>query len=186
MTLFDGQFGGVLNVMLVKDTTYDTQLHFKDNDFGVLMKTFFNNEKVTGRLSGDVNLNGAFSDWKTMTGSGSLNVKDGELYNIPFMGGLSSLLNDIIPDMGYAKASEAVSKFTVSEGVIQISQLDINSTFFALIGKGHYDFIKDNLELDMRVNFRNVLGLATWVFSKIFEYHGSGPIAKTKWEAKNF
>jgi hypothetical protein len=186
LTVFDGQLDGALTVTLVEDPAYDTRLRFKNNDFGALMKTFFHNDKVTGRIGGELVLRGAFSDWKTMRGHGTLTVRDGALYNIPFLGGLSDLLNVIIPDMGYAKASEAESKFTVSDGVIQMSRLDIHSLFFVLIGHGHYDFIGDNLELDMRVNLRGAPGVATWLLSKMFEYHGTGPITKTKWETKNF
>jgi hypothetical protein len=186
LTLFDGKMAGTLNVMLLPNPTYDTQLNFKTNDFASVMQTFFHHEKVTGRISGDLNLSGAFNDLNTLRGTGSLTVNDGELYNIPFLGGLSELLNSIIPDLGYAKASEAETNFTVSDSVFQIGKLDIKSLFFVLIGHGTYNFNRDHIELDMRANLRGAPGLATWLLSKVFEYHGTGPLAKTKWETKNF
>jgi hypothetical protein len=186
LSIFDGQLDGVLNVLLVEKTSYDTQLHFTNNDFAALMKTFFNNEKVTGRIGGDLNLRGEFDDMKTMKGDGALKVHDGELYSIPFLGGLSELLNSIIPDMGYAKAGDAESKFTVGDGVIKIRQLGIKSLFFALIGEGSYDFINDKMDLNMRANIKGLPGLLLFPVSKMFEYHGTGPIAKTKWDTRNF
>ncbi|MDR1145158.1 MAG: AsmA-like C-terminal region-containing protein [Verrucomicrobiales bacterium] len=186
LAVFDGRLDGVLHVWLVKRTGYETQLHFTNNDFAAVMKTFFNNEKVTGRIGGELNLRGEFDDLKTMRGDVALTVRDGELYSIPFLGGLSELLNAIIPDMGYAKASDAELKFTVNGGVISIRQLDIKSLFFALIGEGSYDFISDQMDLNMRSNVKGLPGILLFPVSKIFEYHGTGPIAKTRWETRNF
>jgi hypothetical protein len=186
LAVFGGQLDGVLNVLLVEKTGYDTQLRFTDNDFAAVMKTFFNNGKVTGRLEGNLNLRGEFDDMRSMKGDGVLKVHNGELYNIPFLGGLSELLNAVIPDMGYAKASDAESKLAVGEGVIKIQQLGIKSMFFVLIGEGSYDFINDKMDLNVRANVKGLPGLLLFPVSKMFEYHGTGPITGTKWGARNF
>ena len=56
----------------------------------------------------------------------------------------------------------------------------------ALIGNGSYNFIKDDVNLDMRVNANALFGILLYPISKIFEYHGTGPMKNVKWVPKNF
>ncbi len=64
--------------------------------------------------------------------------------------------------------------------------MNISSETAALIGNGNYNFITDNLDLDIRVNGNFVFGVLLYPISKIFEYHGSGKMKSPKWVPKNF
>lgn len=184
--LFDGELEGSLVVQMLESPTYAAKLRLKDQQFGPLMKTFFNNDDVSGKITGIIDVQGAFSDLKTMEGWGDFTVTKGFLYNIPMFGGFSEILNSIVPNLGYSEASQARAAFSVKDGLITIQKVDVFSTAFALIGNGSYDMIKDDVNMSMRVNLRGVLGIPFFLVSKLFEYEGKGTLSETKWGPKAF
>jgi hypothetical protein len=186
LQLFEGELEGNLIVQMLADPTYVAKLKIKDQQFGPLMKTFFNNEDVSGKITGLVDVQGTFSDLKTLQGWGDFTVTKGFLYNIPMFGGFSEILNSIVPNLGYSEASQARASFTVREGLITIQKVDVYSTAFALIGNGSYDMIQDEVKMNMRVNLRGVLGIPFFLVSKLFEYEGKGTLSDTKWGPKVF
>jgi len=186
VTLFSGQLMGKLAVSLVEKPDYEATATLTDENFGDLMKTFFGNDDIKGSVSADMKLKGRFDDLSTMYGTGDVNVNNGVLYNIPVFGTLSQVLNSIIPNLGYSEARRAKAVFQVRDGVIDISNMDVASSGFALIGSGRYDMIKDSVDMNMRVNVRGIVGLVFFPMSKLFEYEGKGTMADTKWTPKIF
>ncbi|NJK93100.1 MAG: hypothetical protein HC904_15545 [Blastochloris sp.] len=159
MSLFEGELMGDLVVQMNQVPSYAAQLQIKDQQFGQLMKTFFDNKDVSGKITGALKVRGNFDDMSTMNGEGDFTVVKGFLYNIPMFGGFSEVLNSIVPNLGYSEASQAKTKFEIKQGVITISEVDVFSTAFALIGNGTYDMVKDEVNMNMRVNLRGVLGI---------------------------
>ncbi len=184
--LFGGQLNGTLDMQLLKRTTYNADATLTDENFGLLMKTFFGNDDVKGSVTGVIKVRGLLDDMKTMSGDGDFTVTNGVLYNIPVFGGLSQVLNSIIPDLGYSEARSAKAAFIIKDGVINVSKVDVASSGFALIGYGTYDIIEDKVDMSMRVNMRGILGVPLFFVSKLFEYEGTGTLSKTKWEPKVF
>jgi hypothetical protein len=184
--LFEGELEGNITVQLIPDATYQAKLKVKDQQFGQLMKTFFSNEDVSGKITGVLEVEGAFSHLGTINGWGDFTVTKGFLYNIPMFGGFSDVLNSIVPNLGYSEASQAIAGFTIQNGQINIQKVDVFSTAFALIGNGTYDMVKDDVKMNMRVNLRGVLGIPFFLVSKLFEYEGKGSMSDTKWSPKSF
>ncbi|MFH1067150.1 MAG: hypothetical protein V1746_04555, partial [bacterium] len=145
-----------------------------------------NKENVTGMCSAEFDFKGLLNDLKSVKGKGVLNVKEGDVYKIPIFGAFSEVLNSILPDMGYAKASDARGEFSFSNGVITIDQMDISSFAFAVIGHGTYDYVRDDADLSMRVNVKGIFGVPLFFVSKLFEYQGRGKLGAIKWESKVF
>lgn len=185
--LLGGTMSGTLDMSLrEKDPPYSTQFKLNNVDFKDFMKTCFQEESSSGRMSGSTSLKGRLNQLRTISGRGNVKIRDGYLLSIPFLGGLSAFLGEIIPDWGSARASEADSSFTVSRGKIRTKNLDIYSVNFTLIGEGDYDFVDDKLDLKVRANVRGLPGALLFPVSKLFEYHGTGGLGKTKWEPVNF
>lgn len=185
--LFGGTMAGKLDMSLrEQDPPYQTDFKLNNVDFKDFMKTCFQADDSTGRMSGSTSLKGRLNQLRTISGRGSVQIRDGYLLSIPFLGGLSAFLGEIIPDWGSARASEADSNFTVSRGKIRTKNLDIYSVNFTLIGEGDYDFVDDKLDLKVRANVRGLPGALLFPVSKLFEYHGTGGLGKTKWEPVNF
>jgi hypothetical protein len=184
--LFDGGLDGNIQVALEENPSYLADFQLSNQDFGEMMLAYFDNKEVKGRYSATASLRGKLHDMATITGWGSVSVKDGTLYPIPVFGGLSQILNAIIPNLGYSQASAADSIFEFKDGNIHMSKIDIHSSGFAMIGNGKYDYMKDAVDLSMRVNIRGLIGAAFYPLSKLFEYRGTGTLKETVWEAKAF
>jgi hypothetical protein len=140
----------------------------------------FSHDKSSGSMTAHGHFSGALGQMETMTGSGEVKIDNGDITQIYFLGPLTPL----IP--GFSVADAAHGDFTVAKGGIHTDDLHISSEFFALIGNGDYNFMTDQLNLDMRVNGNAFLGVFLYPLSKTFEYHGSGPMKNPKWVPKNF
>lgn len=183
---FGGTVEAELKITLDEKQAYRAKLKMQDQDFGAAMNTFFGNREVAGELSGDMTLEGELGKLETVNGWGDAVVREGVLYDIPMFGGFSDILNSIVPNLGYAKASQARTGFVIRDGVITAEKIDIHSATFALIGGGTYNMVKDEVDLSMRVNIRGPMGIVLFGVSKLFEYRGTGTMAETKWEPKAF
>jgi len=150
------------------------------------MQSLFKVENTSGTMNGQCQIAGVVGQMETLTGHGQIEVQDGYLLSIPFMGGLSSFLGTLIPDFGSAKAKNARSSFTIRNGAVRSGDIDLRSFTFSMIANGEYNFIRDDLSMDARVNLRGVAGLVLFPVSKLFEYHGSGPLKNPRWTPKMF
>ncbi|HSI82752.1 MAG: AsmA-like C-terminal region-containing protein [Candidatus Methylacidiphilales bacterium] len=185
--MFGGKLAGTLDLNLKQNPAlYNLRLGLTTVDWARLMRTCFHYEKNSGTMTGALELGGVMGKLDTMKGRGNLVITNGFLTNIPVLGGLSALLSSIVPDFGYAKATRAESSFNITRGVLYTTDLDMHGEGFALIGEGSYSFVKDYLDLNMRVNVRGPIGTLMYVVSKLFEYRGTGPMKNPKWVPLNF
>lgn len=184
--VFGGKMEADLGISLTPDAPYRAKATITDADFGALMRTYFGNSEISGKLGGQINIKGRLEDMKSIDGFGTMTVTKGALYDIPIFGGFSQVLNSIVPNLGYAVADKALAEYIFKDGVIQIDKVDVYSTAFALIGKGSYDYVQDQVDLTMRVNMRGLMGIALFPVSKLFEYEGKGTLNDTKWSPKVF
>lgn len=186
--LFNGQLRGPIRLDLsTTPARFRAELDLLDWQFDQLMRTYFGGEDdLGGKLSGSLTVEGQLDVLDSITGGGQLTVREGALYRIPIYGAFSQVLNVFIPGLGFAKASNAKADFRFDQGHILIDSVDIYSLSAVMIGRGRYDYINDNVDMDMRVNVRGPIGLVFFPVSKLFEYHGTGPLNDTKWEAKIF
>jgi hypothetical protein len=132
------------------------------------------------------NFTGQLGNLDTMKGEGEITIKDGYILSIPFLGGLSEMLSSVIPNFAMAKAGKAHSTYTLDQGRILSKDVEISSAIFTVIGEGNYDYVRDNLNMDMRVNAKGVAGILLFPVSKLFEYKGSGSLKKPVWQPKVF
>jgi len=186
VALLDGTLVGKLDVELTEQSPYQATFDLQGCDFGRLMKTFFDNDNVKGRTDAKGELQGKLDELGSMAGEGNLTVINGVLYAIPIFGTFSEILNNFSPELGYSQADKAQAQFVIEKGVIDMKKIDVYSTSFALIGNGTYDMVKDDVNMNMRVNMRGVFGVAFFPISKLFEYRGTGSLEETKWEPKSF
>lgn len=165
---------------------FESQARAVNMEFGDLMQNFFQATNVSGILNGTCSVRGEVDNLVALKGSGEATVEEGYLMSIPFLGGLAGLLNTVIPDFGYAKAKQARTTFTLDRGYVMTDNLQVGSVAFNLIADGNYDFVHDNLDLDARVNLKGPVGIVLFPVSKLFEYHGTGPLSEPVWKAKVF
>jgi hypothetical protein len=177
---YDGSLTGTLDMDLRQNpAAYVMDLNLGKVNFQKFMVRVFNYGKSTGELTGSAHLTGTIGNMASMGGSGEMKIENGDIAHIPFLGSLTPL----IPLLSAADAAHA--HFTAAKGVIHTDDLHISSETLALIGNGNYDFVTDQLDLDMRVNANGPAAIILYPFSKIFEFHGSGRMKDVKWEPKN-
>jgi hypothetical protein len=177
---YDGSLTGVLDMDLRQSpAAYTLDIALDKVNFKKFMVRTWNNSKSTGQATMKAHLTGNIGAMQTMDGHGELKVENGEIYQIPFLGSLTPL----IPLLSDADAAH--SSFTIAKGVLHTDDLHISSETLALIGSGNYNIVKDQVDLDMRVNANGPAAILLYPFSKIFEYHGTGPMKNVTWVPKN-
>ncbi len=185
-----GMYGGRLQgnfsseLLNVNHPPFRTVLSLSQANVSDAFLHLFNYQESSGKLDVRVEMQGGLGDQSSFVGHGNITIRDGYILSIPFLGGLSSILGTLIPGFGFAKADRAMADFKIAKGAVSTENLTISSTLFTLIGNGEYQFVRDNLNLNMRANMRGVVGLLLFPVSKIFEYHGSGSLGNPVWKPK--
>ncbi|HUB87376.1 MAG TPA: AsmA-like C-terminal region-containing protein [Verrucomicrobiae bacterium] len=145
--------------------------------------------QLEGALSGKLVVTHADTrDWRTWNGYGHAQLRNGLIWNEPIFGILSPVLNAVSPGLGSSRATDASAEFTITNGVIHTSSLQIRATMAQLQYAGTVDLAGN---VNLRVNaqlLRNtwmvghVVSAALWPVSKLFEYQVTGTLNKPKSE----
>jgi hypothetical protein len=178
---YDGTLLGTLAMDLREHpASYVMDLNLTKVDFLKFMQRSFNYGKSTGEMTASAHFTGVIGDMSTMSGKGEAKIENGDITAIPLLGSLTPL----IPLFSTADAAHA--QFTADKGVIHTDDLHISSETLALIGNGNYNFVTDQVDLNMRVNANLLFSIPLYPLSKIFEFHGSGHMKDVKWTPRNF
>ncbi|MEY2564606.1 MAG: hypothetical protein QOH88_2799 [Verrucomicrobiota bacterium] len=185
-TLFTGTVKGSADISLAKgDPHYHANLVVDGVDFPRVADLYFKYETKRGRMSGAYDWTGMGSDARSMRGTGSIRVIEGDIFAIPIFGPLSGLLNAIIPGAGYSLAHKANATFNIKEGVIHTDDFKVSGKLFGMIGHGDIKFLEDKLDFDIRIDATGAGVLLTPMY-KLFEYKGEGSVSKPNWHPKRF
>lgn len=142
---------------------------------------------VEGLLTCSATITDARSDtWRSWNGFGNAQLRDGMLWNVPVFGFLSPMLNTITPGLGNNRATDATTKFVMTNGVARSDLLEIRTLTMRLQYVGTVD-------LDQNVNARvtaqllrnapvigSVVSTVLWPVSKIFECQVDGKVSDPK------
>jgi hypothetical protein len=144
---------------------------------------------LEGTLTGRLVVTDADSrDWRTWDGFGHANLHDGLLWDIPIFGILSPVLNTFLPGLGNSRATDAVAKFSITNGVIYTDSLEIRSTMMRLEYTGTVD-LKQNVHARVIAQLLRdtwvvgpLVSTVLWPVSKLFEYKITGTLKNPKSE----
>lgn len=185
-TLFSGDLTGSADISLAKnDRHYTAKIAVEKADFPKLTDLYFKYKTSQGDLSGHFDFAGVGSDARLLKGEGLVKVADGNVFAIPIFGPLSELVSKMFAGVGYSVAHEASAPFTIKEGVIHTDKLRVSGKLFAMLGHGDVDFLKNNLDFDVRIDATGPGALLTPLY-QLFEYHGAGSLTKPVWRPKRF
>jgi AsmA-like C-terminal region len=145
--------------------------------------------RLEGLLTGKVTITDATStNIHSWNGSGSARLRDGFIWEIPFFGVLSPVLDGIVPGLGNSRVTEGRGSFFITNGVVYSDSLSFHSPMMRLQYKGTADF---NGRVNARVEaelFRDAGGLGRfisvvlWPVTKLMEYEVKGTMSKPKVE----
>ena len=146
-----------------------------------------------GRVNGWCELEGPASTnfAARLNGKGRLEISEGHLAQMKMFAGLTSLLADKVPGVGFlVNQSQASADFTITNGVFRSENVYIEGGVVSLKGWGAYDIAKDNLDFTVRVQFLKkeslmgkIIHPMTFPFTKLLlEFKATGPIDSPKWD----
>lgn len=126
-----------------------------------------------------------------LNGRGSFKIDDGHLAQMKLFAGLTAILADKVPGVGFlVNQSQASADFTVTNGIFRSDNVFIEGGLISIKGWGTYDIPKDNLDYTVRVQFLKndslmgkIVHPITWPFTKLLlEFRATGPLDAPKWE----
>jgi hypothetical protein len=183
--LMEGDVGVKATVSIdPADPTFDADIDIRRVDFAQLTKLYFDYEDSQGSGSGNFKFTARMGQEQQMRGDGSLRVEQGHVFAIPILGPLSEIINKIIPGAGFQTARIATADFKVGDEKINTKNLKIEGAGFSLYGYGDIFFVKDRMDMSVRINARGIPGLVLFPVSKLFEYVSTGSVSKPEWRPK--
>jgi len=184
--LLAGTLRGNADISLARnDPRYRANLSIGEIKFPRLTDLYFNYKTAQGLLRGTYEFSGLGNDWRTMRGSGKVEVSNGDVFAIPIFGPLSGILNHIVPGSGYSVAHKANAKFTVENGIIHTEDFEAAGSLFSMLGNGDIHFLDDKLNFNLRLDMKGP-GIVLMPMYKLFEYAGEGSLKKPDWHPKRF
>ena len=184
--LLAGTLRGNTDISLARnDPKYRATLSLSEINFPQLTDLYYNYKTAQGLLRGNYEFTGTGSDWRSMRGSGKVEVSNGDVFAIPIFGPLSGILNKIVPGSGYSIARHATADFKVQNGIIHTDDFEAAGALFSMLGHGDIHFLDDKLDFNLRLDMKGP-GLLLAPVYKLFEYAGTGSLKKPDWHPKRF
>ncbi|MBL9138721.1 MAG: hypothetical protein JNK85_22820 [Verrucomicrobiales bacterium] len=133
----------------------------------------------------DLNVtNARTGDIHSWNGFGTVELRDGLLWDAPIFGFLSPVLNTIVPGLGNNRAERAEANFTLTNSVIHTRDLVIACPPAKLLYRGTLDFeqrVDAKVEAQILGDIAGVgplFGLVLRPLTKLMEYRVTGTLAK--------
>lgn len=145
--------------------------------------------KLAGRLDGRLRVDSLLADdWESWQGGGDVRLRNGFLWDWPFFGVFSSILNAVVPGIGSSRATAGSATYTITNSVIHTRDMDIRSSTMRLKYVGTVDFsgrVEARVEAEILRDawvLGRLVSLAMKPISKIFVYHVTGTLSQPKAE----
>jgi hypothetical protein len=167
-----------------KNPVFSADLDVRKVNFAKLTKLYFDYDDSQGAMSGKFRFSARMGEEENLRGEGNIRVEDGQVFAIPILGPLSDIINKIIPKAGYQAASLATADFGIGDEKITTENLVIEGAGFSLFGNGDIFFMKDRMDMSVRINARGIPGIVLFPVSKLFEYVSTGSVSNPEWKPK--
>ncbi len=122
-------------------------------------------------LSGDVfawlKLTGNTMDYESMRGTGAVQLRNAEIYELPVMLALLKILR--IKEATRTAFDTCIAEFQVFGDELEFQRIELNGDAISLIGNG-----KMNLDWDIDLNFYSVMGRNRWYIPLVTEILKAG------------
>jgi hypothetical protein len=109
-------------------------------------------------------------------GGGEIRLENAPVVKVPLLDETYALFAALSPSVKRSGNAEMKATFTVSRGVIEVSQFTATGEAVTVTGSGVVDLVRGQVDGRARGNLRGVAGVATSVFSKALEMKVSGPL----------
>ncbi len=186
-TLFGGRVGSALEFPDYTKPGHSATVAFERVDFGRLTGVFGTKDETGGTLSGRFTWQTPDGSGLTIEGSGTASLEEGNIFALPLLGPLSTIVSALLPGdrIAYSVARKATTSFRASRGRVTLSDFEAATRTFRLTVSGSIDVARDLVDLTARVNLRGAPGLLLYPVSKLFEYRADGTMGQPGWRPKH-
>lgn len=183
--MFGGRLEGNAEISLASDNpVHRASLRITNMNFATLSRLYTGYDDSKGLLNTSFLWRGEGDNGRRVDGSGELSITDGNVFAIPFLGPLSSVLSQVIPGLGYSMAHKATASYTVKNGTFNTQNLKIEGLGFQLLGHGDLHFMDDAMRFYARINARGVPGMFLFPVSRLLEYSSEGKLSRPEWKPR--
>ena len=186
--LFGGKFGASLEFPQAGSIAHEGSMVLENVPFGRLAAVLDPGLSTEGMLTGSFSWQFPPSGMGTITGKGEAKLVEGNIFALPLLGPLSTVLKAILPgeNIGYSVARTATSSFAVKDGKVMLSDFEAATNAFRLMVSGEVDYLQDKVDFLARVNLRGAPGMLLFPVSKLFEYQADGTMTDPAWHSRFF
>jgi hypothetical protein len=171
-------------------TDFGFQANVTDADLRALVADVSRKtNKVEGILGGQlVVTRGNSSEPLSWQGYGRAELRNGLIWDFPFFGIFSTVLNSMIPGLGNSRAKQGLADFAITNSVIFTKDLDIRATAMRMHFDGKVGFderVDGRMEAELLRDTPAVgifIAKVFWPFTKLFEYKVTGTLDEPKAE----
>jgi len=151
---------------------------------GVSMKQMGKSLGLKKELAGTLNTGfegGGGTGLKSHHGTGWMKVQDGSFYAIPLIGAFQVFVSAKVPQFGAEEAGDLNATFAVKNGVVSSSDFKVESSSTRVFAEGDVDLVANSIDVQVRMNLKGVVGVATSLVSHAFKVTGEGPFDDVRW-----
>jgi len=165
---------------------HGSRIHFKD-----LGDTYHFNKAERGIITGRLDFSGRNNDIRSFNGKGAIALERGNLFSIPMLGPLSSLITAVLGEKNIANehAENASFIYAIRNGVVYSDNFLASTKSLRFTGEGNIDLSKKEINLMIRMNAQGLFSILTLPlkpFMGLFQFNGTGKIANPKWKTSIF
>jgi hypothetical protein len=142
--------------------------------------------KLAGALRGD-DIAPASTTYR---GEGSIRIREGTLFRIPLLLGLSRILSKVVSGFGYASQTDFSADFRLADGEIRSDNLFLHGRILSVGGEGRYRY-DGKINANLRIQLLNeglisdALRLILWPIRKLIEVQLTGTLDEPDWQPRN-
>jgi len=162
-----------------------------------------NHSRTQGQLSTtlDITADTANGFWASAKGQGKVEIQDGQLHDLPILGGFSRLIRTTLPGFSFFSMTTLYSKFELHDGALRTDNLQLGGTLLSARGRGSFspktglDFVlkaeplrqtRENKEwYQLHLWGADILKQGTAPLFSLLEFKLTGALDKPYWRLTN-
>ncbi len=185
--LFGGRIGSVVEFPDMLQPRHMASVALDRVNFSKLTALFGSEDNTGGFFSGRISYETPDGQVRAMDGNGAASLEEGNIFALPLLGPLSTLLATIAPGekLGYSVARNAAASFRMTGGRLITTDFEATTRAFRLMLSGVMDIARNHVDLNARVNLRGAPGLLLYPVSRLLEYEATGTVGDPGWRPKN-
>jgi hypothetical protein len=154
--LYGGTVQSDIEVNFGETPQYLLRATLTDGDLDVFAREQLpGKQRLSGKVGAGLVLTGSGAGLHSMSGGGEIHLSDADIYELPFMVRLLSILSVRMPDKAGFTNSQV--GFAITGEVLELKKIEFSSDAISLVGSGEM-----NLNCDVQATLAAIVGRSDW------------------------